>query len=167
MKGNASNPETTFEQRVFAGAMAGAVTLLDQAGKWLALRYQAGRPPTDIVPGFLRLAYTTNPGAAWGMFAEHTWLLTVISALALGFLIWQLPTMGEGLWLRVAGLGVLIGGIAGNLIDRLLHGEVIDFIDVHLHFYDWPVFNVADSAICLGIGLYILSGIRREPAKGG
>ncbi len=149
------------------GAVAALLAVsLDQASKWWAMRFLAGPPRTEIevVPGFLRLAYTTNPGAAWGLFSEHTFWLAVISLIVMAILIWRFPAMAEGWPERGLGLGFLIGGVAGNLADRIWRGAVVDFIDVNLHFYDWPVFNVADSAICVGIAIYLLSVVLRKEA---
>ncbi len=149
------------------GAVAALLTvLIDQASKWWAISFLAGPPRTEIevVPGFLRLAYTTNPGAAWGLFAEHTFWLAIVSLVVVAILLWRFPAMTDGWPERGLGLGLLIGGVVGNLVDRIKLGAVVDFIDVNLHFYDWPIFNVADSAISVGIVIYLISVVLRKEA---
>ncbi len=162
-----NTPKLQISTRLWliGGSMALLILILDQLTKWLILKFQAGRPPTEVIPGLLRLVYTTNPGAAWGILADHTILLAFISLVVMIFLIWRFPRMTEGWPERVLGLATLIGGIAGNLVDRFFRREVIDFIDIHFRGHHWPAFNVADSAICIGIGVYMISIFIRQSSQ--
>ena len=148
-----------------------AVIFLDQATKLLVMRclpwpasgapiYDLGGNPAPItvVDGFFYLVHITNKGAAWGMFSGQTFLLTSVAVLTL-LAMWlfrrhlgfQYPQMQYA-------MGFFCGGIVGNVIDRVCHGHVVDFLDVHLPFvnYRWPAFNIADCAIFIGVSLYII-----------
>ena len=101
--------------------------------------------------GFIRLTHGTNSGTAFGLFPQQTLLLTIASAFAIGFIIYFYRTHGGQTWISHLNVGLLLGGAVGNLIDRLAAGKVTDFIDVG----PWPIFNIADSAIVVGITLLI------------
>lgn len=119
-------------------------------------------PWKTIIPDFLYLVHIGNTGAAFGMFQGFGWLLAILAILALFAIYW----FRRDLELHRPGVqiifGLIIGGILGNFIDRVVHGEVIDFIDVHLPFHlpgigtRFPAFNVADSGITVGVLLYFI-----------
>lgn len=110
-----------------------------------------------LIPGFFQLVYIRNPGAAWGVFGGQTHLLSLLSFGMLVFLLaFRRSIIGDTRVHRFA-FGLLLGGIIGNLIDRVKHGSVVDFLDVYFGDWHWPAFNVADSAICVSVFLYILS----------
>jgi signal peptidase II len=142
------------------------VLLADQASKaWIWTRLPYGTYGEDsgaiaVVPGFFYLVHVGNTGAAWSQFSGRSPLL---AALAVATLI------AIFCWRRALGLreranqvcfGLLCGGVAGNLADRVLHGHVTDFIDLHFGSYVYPTFNVADSGICVGVALYLLRSMR-------
>lgn len=135
-----------------------ALVLLDQLAKW-QVRVCLVQPGEgfSVVPGFFDLRYVRNPGAAWGMLAGRQVFLILFSLGALAALIgWYRRPIAKlpcG-WLT---MGLLIGGIIGNLIDRAWLGYVVDYLDFYLGNAHFPAFNVADSAICTGVGLYILT----------
>jgi signal peptidase II len=140
------------------------VFLLDQATKAWAVR---------AVEGFLHFGYAENPGIAFGQFQEGgefgRWMLVALAALAaVGVAAYILRTKRTDD--RVLGAcALLLAGIAGNLTDRVRLGHVIDFIEVHLGSFQWPTFNVADAAICVGAGLLALDIIfegKGEKEKG-
>lgn len=110
----------------------------------------------ELIPGFLAWVYATNHGAAWGMLAGHLEILIVLGFVALAVIYFYRRELELHLVSRQIAFGLLIGGILGNLVDRSLHGYVIDFIDVDLGFYRWPTFNIADMGISIGVGLYLL-----------
>ena len=116
-----------------------------------------------VVPGFLRLVHWHNTGAAWSMFHGNNLALAIVSAVALVVLILTREKFGANSFLGSISLGLIFGGILGNLLDRIVHGHVIDFLYFHLItrsgvLHDFPAFNVADSAICVGVGLlFVLS----------
>jgi signal peptidase II len=137
--------------------LALAVLVLDQATKWLALARLDAFEPVAITP-FFNLVLVWNRGVSFGLLAgtgEHgPWLLTLMTVSIGAFLIVWLwretrPVVRAALWLVLA-------GAAGNLIDRVRFGAVVDFLDFHVFGYHWPAFNVADSAIVVGAGLILL-----------
>ena len=151
-----------------AWALAASVAALDQATKALALDRLDWNRPVEILPGFFSLILVVNTGAAWGLFRDKGYWLTL---LAIGALILLVAARhhftASGPLPRIA-LGLLCGGILGNLTDRITRGHVVDFLSFRFHHFEWPAFNVADAAICIGVGLYILdSFLRKEPVSDG
>lgn len=136
--------------------LAAAVMCADQVSKQFVLHSALFEEPHVLAP-FLRLVYAENTGAAFSFLADGgewaVWLLRGFSAAACVFILawlWRHPPRGE----RIA-LALVLGGAAGNLIDRLRFGYVVDFIDAHWGVYHWPAFNIADSAIAIGALLLI------------
>ncbi len=147
-----------------------AILALDQGTKWLAVRELAGGRDMEIVPGFLGLSYVENTGVAFGLFdgAASPWKPWILGGLALAaiavIVLYGLRAPKERKLLHLA-LAVTLGGVAGNLIDRAARGFVVDFVEFHLRnsFY-WPNFNVADSAITVGVALLLVDSLRHpEP----
>jgi signal peptidase II len=141
-------------------AVALGVLALDQFTKFIVLQFLGFRQEHVVIEGFFRFVHWGNTGAAWSMFEGNNGLLAVISAVALVALFYFRNNFDPGTLLGRTGLGLLFGGIMGNLIDRLHpgRGHVIDFI----YFYanrrgggeiGFPAFNVADSAICIGVAI--------------
>ena len=145
------------------------VTVLDQFVKHLVGRHFGVGERAAIIPGFFSLSHVRNSGAAWGMFSGFTNWLGVLSVVVLIVLVvFRRSFMSESLTHRIAA-GLMIAGIAGNLIDRVRLGYVVDFLDFYWRQHHFPAFNVADSAICIGVGLYLLTQVagRRQGAGGG
>ena len=147
-----------------AFALGLVVFALDQVSKWIVLKNLEWGRPVEVIPGFFNLTLISNTGAAWGIFQEYGFILTLLAIGALVFLcIVRRHFTYVGTVPRIA-FGLLLGGIAGNLTDRLIHQHVIDFLSFYVGRYHWPAFNVADSAICIGVALYILdSFFKRNP----
>lgn len=115
-----------------------------------------------VIPGFLNLVHSSNPGVAFGIFQENptqqrTLLLVIISIVAIVALAGILWTIHKHDSLTANGLSLIFGGALGNVYDRVHTGAVTDFIDFHAGSWHWYIFNLADSAICVGAGLLILS----------
>jgi signal peptidase II len=142
-----------------------AILVLDQWTKWLVevhLPHSASHP---VLPGFLNLTHVKNTGVAFGLFASHgadggAWLLVVMGVVALAAVVFYFRLAPARNRLLLYSLALIVGGAVGNLIDRLASGAVTDFLDVYVGTYHWPAFNVADSAITVGIGLMILDSFR-------
>jgi signal peptidase II len=138
-----------------------AVILLDRATKLLiiqTLRLGQGIP---VIPGFFDIVFVLNPGAAFGFLATlseqvRNPLFILISVVAVILIIFYRTRYLRSHRLVSVALGLVLGGAVGNLIDRLRYGMVVDFLDVHVGQYHWPAFNVADSAISIGVSLMIL-----------
>jgi signal peptidase II len=138
-----------------------AVTFLDQATKHLARRHLAGGP-RHLIEGFFSLRYVQNTGAAWGMMEGLNDWLVVFSLLVLILLVVFRRSLLIDTFAHRLATGLMLGGIAGNLIDRVRLGYVVDFLDFHLQGRHFPAFNIADSAICIGVGLYIITQFLHE-----
>lgn len=139
---------------------AGAVFMIDQTTKAWAVRRLRFGGDINVIDGFLNFVYAENTGVAFSMFDDHgatgRWGLSVIAGLAAVFVLfyfWRIPRTHDRL---LGALAMLLAGIVGNLTDRVRLGFVVDFIQVHYKDWYYPVFNVADMAICVGAGLLIL-----------
>lgn len=150
--------------------LAAGIFISDQITKiWIIERlplgsYGPGHSIT-IIPDFFYLVHVGNTGAAWSMLTGKSTLLAVIAIGTLvGIYIWRRALALRDCLAQVA-FGLLCGGIIGNLVDRLQHGHVIDFLDFHFGTYVYPTFNVADSAICVGVFFYIWHSFRSESLK--
>lgn len=114
----------------------------------------------EIIPGFFYLCYVANTGAAWSMFAGHgEWLALLAVVALLGIYLFRETLELAKVRYQIC-FGIMAGGILGNLVDRVLHGHVIDFLDFRFGSYNYPVFNIADSGIFIGVALYMLNSIR-------
>ena len=152
------------------GSLALSVVVLDQFTKLIVLRYLGFAEEKVILGGFFKFVHWGNTGAAWSMFRGNNGVLAFVAAVALVVLFltrhhFELHAAG-GQW----ALGLIFGGIIGNLIDRIRIGHVVDFIYFYVNRRDgdeagFPAFNVADSAICIGVGLLVLLSWQSEPAK--
>ena len=132
------------------------VVLLDQASKeWVRGAFSL-HESVPVIPGFFHLTYIRNTGAAWGMFSGQNIALSALALVMLAVLVvFRRKILPPGRVHRVA-LGLLCGGIADNLFDRLRLDYVVDFLDFFVRTHHFPAFNVADSAICVGVGIYVL-----------
>jgi signal peptidase II len=136
-------------------ALALLVVVLDQASKQLVTHILEGRAPVPVFGGLFQLDYTRNTGAAFSILPRGGWLFAVVAVgVVVGILIFYPRLQGYGVLSGLA-FGLILGGAAGNLIDRMRLGYVVDFID----FRWFPVFNLADSAIVCGVGLLILTSL--------
>ena len=155
------------EKRWLCCSIVVAVILLaaDQLTKeWFVRNFQLYQT-VEIIPGWLNFTYVRNLGAAWSMFHGHVWPLLIFSVVVAAGIILFLRRLTEGCPERYVSLLMVVAGTLGNAIDRGFRGAVVDFIHVHYHaVWHYPVFNVADIAICTGVGLFVLSNfLRKKP----
>jgi signal peptidase II len=138
-----------------------AIVALDQATKLLVLRWLGPTQEWVVIEGFFRFVHWGNTGAAWSLFRDRNYLLALVSVFALlGLFLWRRHFYIHSVAGQIS-LGLIFGGIAGNLLDRLRYGQVIDFLRFYVNRRSgeelgFPAFNMADSAICVGVGLLIL-----------
>ena len=137
------------------------VLAADRGTKFAIERYTSVFFRRPILSDVVVLVHNQNPGIAFGVFSDSNsaWLapiLLVSAALVMVLLVWLLVTGRAGGRLAHAGLALILGGAAGNALDRLIHGGVTDFLEVRLGTYRWPAFNVADSAISIGAALVLI-----------
>jgi signal peptidase II len=152
-------------------AVAVVAALVDQAAKLWVLHLFAAADGVRImfVLPVLNFALTMNRGMSFGLFntnaAMNALVFTLIAALIVAaLLVWLKRAQG---WLLQVAIGLVVGGAIGNVIDRLVRGAVVDFLDFHLGQWHWFVFNLADAAISVGVGLMVIDGLRgrRETPK--
>lgn len=148
-----------------------AVLALDQLTKAIVLRFLEYAQALVVIPGFFKFVHWGNTGAAWSLFRGHNELLAGVALVALFVLYLSRHHFGTKTLLGQTALGLVFGGIIGNLIDRVRIGHVIDFIYFFVPHGDgeigFPAFNVADSAICIGVGLVFYNTWRSERGKHG
>ena len=152
-------------------AVVANLVLADAVVKELAAGYLKGSAAVSVIPNVFNLAYVENRGCAWGMFQGQVWPLAVFGLVALVFLIWKRKSIFGIQNLKTSKLQnlacvaepLLYAGIVGNVIDRLFRGYVIDMFDFHWGVHHFPCFNVADSLICISVGLLILSSLGTPP----
>jgi signal peptidase II len=136
------------------------VLALDRLTKWAIAHRLSLHDGIQVIPGFFRIIHAENPGAAFGIFADSPsrWkvalliLFSVIALLIVSALLWK---SSHALTTTGVGLSLILGGAVGNLWDRLVSGQVVDFLLFYIGRYQWPAFNVADSAIVVGAGLLV------------
>lgn len=153
-------PSPSLGWRAFAG-ISGLIIILDQITKLVVLAKIPMYHRISVIPGFFNLTHIHNPGGAFGFMAAgsqtiRSLLFVGVSLIAMAVIIYfYRSTPRTHPWLASA-LAMIFGGAAGNFIDRLHLGEVVDFLDVYIGPYHWPAFNVADSAITVGLGIFIV-----------
>jgi signal peptidase II len=138
--------------------LAGAVVALDQISKAIVLDRLPLGVPISVVDGLLALTLVLNPGLAFGLLGgvppAWRWTVAALSLVALAVLARvALRVLPAGGWTGRLAVGLIFGGAVGNLVDRARFGAVVDFVDVHWRGWHWPAFNVADSAITVGVAL--------------
>ena len=143
--------------------LAIVVVVLDQASKGYVIDLLTPPPHAVILTDWLNLVMTWNHGISFGLFSGQAGpyiFVAVALAVSAGLLVWMVRDRrpAAALW-----LGLVIGGAVGNVIDRVRLGAVADFIDVHAGTWHWPAFNVADSAITLGVALILIDGLFSRP----
>jgi signal peptidase II len=142
------------------------VLVLDQLTKIYIDRTMELHSSISVIEGFFNITYLRNKGAAFGILANSSFRLPffiLVSLVAVGVILVVIKRLREDQKLAMVSLSLILSGAIGNLIDRVRLGEVIDFLDVHYYaVYHWPAFNVADSAICVGVFLLAIDMIQEE-----
>ncbi len=170
----ASQPQETAAgapstARVFAtaGGLIAAVALLDQASKWFIVDYFLSHPQVIEVTGFFNLTLSYNTGISFGIFRDGAdWVRWILIGAAFGImaalLIWLRREPG---WILSLAIGLVCGGALGNVVDRIRIGAVVDFLDFYLGAWHWPAFNIADTAIVIGVLGLVLDGLFQPPSR--
>ena len=152
------------------------VFLVDHMTKWIVASTMDLHDSIVVIPDFVRISYVRNSGVAFGLFADlqsawKPYVLSGMAVVAVVVIVLYSARIPAHRVLLQAALAVTLGGILGNFTDRILHGSVVDFIELHVReSFHWPTFNVADSAITIGIAMLLLDSLRnpetveREPA---
>ena len=152
------------------GAVLVALLAADQVTKALAEARLPGAEPVSVIPGFLQLVLVHNTGMAFGLFDSlafpgKAWALTGLSLGVLALVGWLALRAGMGSGPASVGITLMVAGAVGNIVDRLTRGYVIDFVDAYVGSSHWPAFNLADAAICVGVGVLLVDGFREARAS--
>nr|WP_239582699.1 signal peptidase II [Bacillus tianshenii] len=132
------------------------IIIVDQVTKYLVVQYMELGENIPIIENFLYLSSHRNQGAAWGILQGQMYFFYIITMLVvIGLIVYLQKLPNDQKWMKFA-LSLMLGGAVGNFIDRLLHQEVIDFINTFIFSYDFPIFNVADSALVIGVGIILV-----------
>lgn len=135
---------------------------VDQLTKYFIRLNFAHCDTRPVIPGLMNLTYVRNVGAAWGILAGWRYVLAALAAAMLIFIATKRAKIfGEGIIAKLSFI-LLFGGIVGNMIDRVVFGFVTDFLDFHIKNSHFPSFNVADSCICIGVGLFIILSFQQS-----
>jgi signal peptidase II len=163
---------SALRSRWLLAVLASIVLVLDQATKYAVENLTPLGSTRALIPGILNLVHTSNPGVAFGLLAdsEMPWrapLLILFSVAVIGLIAWLLISDRAGSWLGQCGMALILGGAAGNVLDRIVRHSVTDFIDFYVGTHHWYTFNVADSAIVVGAALVLLDLLRdwRHPSE--
>lgn len=146
--------------------IAGLVIVLDQLTKWLVVNKMELFEQIPIIDNFFYLTSHRNTGAAWGILQDQMAFFYVVTVIVLSGVIYYLHTYAKGNRVLSVGLSLILGGAIGNFIDRLVHKEVVDFLDFIIFKYDYPIFNIADSALVVGVILVLFVTFVDEKKKG-
>jgi signal peptidase II len=146
------------------------VLLLDQWTKHVVQERLLLHQTVGVIPGFFNLIHVRNTGGAFGIFGGErgglgSLLFVVVSLIAIGSILFLFVKVRKDEKTLSLSLSLVLSGAIGNLVDRLRYGEVVDFLDFYLLSYHWPAFNIADSAICIGIGLMALNLFTRDKKR--
>ncbi|UTR10953.1 signal peptidase II [Evansella sp. LMS18] len=146
--------------------IAFSVLVIDQFTKWLVVQNMEIRESIPIIEGFFYLTSHRNAGAAFGILQGQMWLFYIATIIVVGVVVYYIQVYGRQNRLFGISLGLVLGGAIGNFIDRVLFGEVVDFLDVYIFNYNYPIFNVADSALVVGVIMLIIHVIKEEKEQG-
>lgn len=136
------------------------VIVLDLVSKYI-IQTNISLHSVEIIKGFFSLTYAENTGMAWSLLSGKQVFLSLVSAIAIGVMIYYVITQKPKGLIKIA-LALMIGGAFGNLFDRVVLGYVRDFLDFIIFGYDFPIFNIADSALTIGVCLLILASLLEE-----
>jgi len=148
--------------------LSGLVLVLDQASKWFMVSWLALYETVAVMP-FFNFTMAHNRGAAFSFLAnaggwQHWFFVTIATVVSIVFVVW-LKRLSSQAKLEAIAISLMLGGAVGNLTDRIVHGYVIDFLDFYNYFgsYHFPAFNIADSALCIGVTLLIIDTFKNKP----
>ena len=153
---------------LFLVTVAIPLIVLDQATKLIIVRTMDLHTVIPVIRDFFDIVHARNQGAAFGIFRDSSIrvpFLISVSLLAVLVIVALFRKLRPEQKLSAWGLSLVLSGAVGNLIDRVRFGEVVDFLSAHWHEHYWPAFNVADSAICIGVGLLVIDTILEERRK--
>ena len=138
------------------------VIALDQLTKWMIVRNLEIGESYPIITDLFYITSHRNSGAAWGILQGQMWLFYIVTLIVVAGIIYYMQTQAKGKPLFQISLAFILGGAIGNFIDRLTRKEVVDFLDTYIFGYDFPIFNIADAALTIGVILLFIQIFREE-----
>ena len=132
------------------------VFIIDIVSKMIVVNYLTLGESVKVIDKFLYLTYVRNTGAAWSILANNTYIVSLISLMIIGGIIWYIGKNTISDKLEKIAYALVLGGAIGNFVNRIIYGYVIDFIDVKVFNYDYPIFNLADIFIVVGVILLVV-----------
>ncbi|MFS0861415.1 signal peptidase II [Fredinandcohnia sp. 179-A 10B2 NHS] len=132
------------------------VVILDQLTKWVIVKYMEIGDRISVIENFIYITSHRNKGAAWGILQGQMWFFYIVTAIVLVMLVIYIQKLKPNQKLFGIALAFMLGGAIGNFIDRIFRKEVVDFIDTYIFTYDFPIFNIADSALVIGVGFILI-----------
>src|SRR5690625_2522876 len=151
---------------VYYYIIAGLVIAVDQFTKWLVVHKMEIYEQIPIINNFFYLTSHRNQGAAWGILQGQMIFFYIVTCIVIIGIVYYLHTYAKGNQLLSISLSFILGGAIGNFIDRLFRKEVVDFLDFIIFSYDFPIFNIADSSLVVGVFLVIITTLREDKRKG-
>jgi signal peptidase II len=136
------------------------VIMIDQATKWLVVTNMEIGESITIIKNVLYITSHRNQGAAWGILQGQFWFFYIITVIVIIGIVYYLKNLKPNQILTGWALGLMLGGAIGNFIDRVFRKEVVDFVHTYIFTYNFPIFNVADSALVIGVGLLFIEMLR-------
>jgi signal peptidase II len=165
-----ANKNLALKRFYFMLSIGLMVVAVDQATKMTVMNSLKLYEIHPVIPGLFNFTYLHNSGAAFGFLASVSgvwkqWFFIGVSVAALAFILFLYAQYCLETFLYTVALGLIGGGAVGNVLDRVRYGSVIDFLDFYIGSHHWPAFNMADSAICVGVGLFLLANMAGTKAK--
>lgn len=150
---------------MFYYLISGIIVLIDQLTKLLVAQTMEIREQIPVVEGVFYLTSHRNSGAAWGILQGQMWFFYVVTIIVVGFIVYYMRQYAkESKWMGWA-LALILGGAVGNFIDRVFRKEVVDFLDLYIGSYNYPIFNIADSALVIGVIMVMIAVLLDEKAN--
>ncbi|MGD6803605.1 signal peptidase II [Rossellomorea vietnamensis] len=147
---------------MFYYLIALVVVALDQLSKWLIVRNMTEGQSITVIENLFYITSHRNQGAAWGILQGQMWFFYIITIGVIIGIVYYLEKQAKGNKLFSLSLALLLGGAIGNFIDRLFRKEVVDFLNTYIFQYDFPIFNIADAALTIGVGMMIITMLLEE-----
>ncbi|KWW10850.1 MULTISPECIES: signal peptidase II [Bacillaceae] len=138
------------------------VIALDQLTKWMIVKKMEYGESIEIIENLLYITSHRNRGAAWGILQGQMWFFYIITIAVIIGLVYYIQKMAKQSRLLGVALGLMLGGAIGNFIDRIARQEVVDFVHTYIFSYSFPVFNVADASLSIGVGLLVIHMLLEE-----
>jgi len=143
-------------------AIALLLIVIDQISKWIIVKNMQIGESITVIKNFFYITSHRNRGAAWGILQDQMWLFYIITIIVIAVIVYILQTQAKGKYLFQLSLVFILGGAIGNFIDRLFRKEVVDFIDTYIFTYNFPIFNIADSALTIGVVLMFIQMLKES-----